>query len=126
MEVLGLVCGGPWTSSLEGCHPFSAVAGCLDMGFVCPECQRLLPEVTGEVPVSELPSDTGKLREKPLHSTESRPGGFSLQTCFRLGIVFPAAVAGRVVCREKLPSSGRSQQCRERPGRRRNPLHWGL
>lgn len=56
-----------------------------------------------------------KLGEKPFRW----PGVFSVQTypCkslfqFRLGKVFPAARAGWVVCRAKLPSSGRSQECR--------------
>lgn len=126
MKVFSFVWGGPWTSSLEGCHPSLAVAGCLDILFVHPDWQCLLPEVNREglaelwcarihqqmqAALSQVTQ--AKPREKLFHSIESagresfrcKPIPANASPSLDLE-KFLAAIAGRVVCREKLPSSG--------------------
>lgn len=50
MKALGFVWEEPWTSSLGGCHPSSAAAGCLAIVFAQPEHRDSPPEMSWEEP----------------------------------------------------------------------------
>lgn len=82
MKAVSFVWGRPWTSSLEGCHPFSVAAGCLDIVFVQPEHRDSPPEMNRGVPawlrvcveppeLATSPFPRAKPRGKQLHSPDS-------------------------------------------------------